>query len=69
MHDKEPYHITRSQLLASMDVAMGGRVAEEIVYGLDKVTVGKYFFIQLDSVYCLVTIGANVLRFGVKRSL
>lgn len=40
VHDKEPYHITRSQLLASMDVAMGGRVAEEIVYGLDKVTVG-----------------------------
>jgi len=35
--DKEEYNTTRSQLLASMDVAMGGRVAEEMIYGADKV--------------------------------
>ena len=29
-----------SQLRASMDTAMGGRVAEELVYGPDKVTTG-----------------------------
>lgn len=40
VHDKEQYHVTRAQLLALMDVAMGGRVAEELVYGAEKVTVG-----------------------------
>jgi len=37
---QEEYNRSRSQLLAEMDVAMGGRAAEEIVYGLDKVTTG-----------------------------
>ncbi|GFS19419.1 ATP-dependent zinc metalloprotease YME1 [Elysia marginata] len=38
--DKEVYNRTVSQLKASMDTAMGGRVAEELVYGPDKVTTG-----------------------------
>ncbi len=38
MPDKEEYNLTRSQLLARMDVAMGGRVAEELIYGNDKVS-------------------------------
>lgn len=38
--EKERYHVTKSQLLAMMDVAMGGRAAEELVFGLDKVTSG-----------------------------
>ena len=29
-----------SQLKAEMDVAMGGRAAEEIIFGLEKVTTG-----------------------------
>lgn len=32
---------TRSQLLAQMDVSMGGRVAEEIIFGHDYITTGK----------------------------
>ena len=40
--DKEEYNLTRSQLLARMDVAMGGRVAEELIYGNEKVR-RRYF--------------------------
>ena len=32
--------ITRRELLASIDVAMGGRVAEELIYGADEVSTG-----------------------------
>jgi len=38
--EKERYHVTRSQLLAMMDVAMGGRAAEELVFGIEKITSG-----------------------------
>ncbi|CAF1383543.1 unnamed protein product [Adineta steineri] len=37
---KETYNRTRSQLLAEMDVMMGGRVAEEQIFGTDKITTG-----------------------------
>ncbi|XP_063852999.1 LOW QUALITY PROTEIN: ATP-dependent zinc metalloprotease YME1L-like [Scylla paramamosain] len=37
---KEQYHMTRSQMLATMDSLMGGRAAEEIIFGCDSVTSG-----------------------------
>lgn len=40
MDDKEMYNQTKAQILAMMDVAMGGRAAEEIIYGPEKVTTG-----------------------------
>ncbi|RWS08736.1 ATP-dependent zinc metalloprotease YME1-like protein [Dinothrombium tinctorium] len=40
--EKETYHVTRAQMEAWMDAAMGGRAAEELVFGSDKVTSGSY---------------------------
>merc|ERR1719210_2947408 len=34
------WHQTKEQLIASMDVAMGGRAAEELIFGKDKITGG-----------------------------
>lgn len=37
---KESYHVTKQQLLAIMDTMMGGRAAEELVFGSEKITAG-----------------------------
>ncbi|OQR79316.1 ATP-dependent zinc metalloprotease YME1-like [Tropilaelaps mercedesae] len=38
--EKEQYHETKVQLLATLDTLMGGRAAEELIFGPDKVTSG-----------------------------
>ncbi|XP_071873409.1 ATP-dependent zinc metalloprotease YME1L isoform X1 [Bombus fervidus] len=38
----DEYHTTKSKLLALMDSSMGGRAAEELIFGSDKVTAGAY---------------------------
>ncbi|XP_063422800.1 ATP-dependent zinc metalloprotease YME1L1-like [Mytilus trossulus] len=38
--ETEEYNQTKAKLSAEMDVAMGGRVAEEIIFGSDHVTTG-----------------------------
>lgn len=38
--EKERYHVTKSQLLAIMDTMMGGRAAEELIFGPEKITSG-----------------------------
>lgn len=42
---------TRSQLLAQMDVSMGGRVAEEIIFGPENITTGivqRFTYLTVD---------------------
>lgn len=38
--EKEGYHVTKAQLLATMDTMMGGRAAEELIFGPEKITSG-----------------------------
>lgn len=38
--EKDEYSVSKAELMARMDVAMGGRVAEELVFGSDKVSTG-----------------------------
>ena len=38
--EKDEYSATKQALLAKMDVAMGGRVAEELLFGPERVTTG-----------------------------
>lgn len=40
--EKERYHVTKQQLLAMMDTMMGGRAAEEIIFGPEKITSGEW---------------------------
>lgn len=41
LSEKDELSWSRKQLMARLDVAMGGRVAEEIVFGEENVTSGK----------------------------
>jgi ATP-dependent metalloprotease len=34
------HYMTKAQMLAQMDTCMGGRAAEELTFGIDKVTSG-----------------------------
>lgn len=38
--DKDIYHVNKTQILAMLDSMMGGRAAEELVFGTEKVTSG-----------------------------
>ncbi|ESO02641.1 hypothetical protein HELRODRAFT_65229, partial [Helobdella robusta] len=63
--DKEQYNLTRSQLLAQLDVAMGGRVAEELVYGPDNVTTGA----QADFSQATAIATAMVKQYGMSEKV
>lgn len=42
--DKDELNWSKAQLLARLDVAMGGRVAEELIFGKENITTGKSLY-------------------------
>jgi len=38
--DKDLHNTTKEQLIARIDIALGGRQAEEMIYGTDEITTG-----------------------------
>lgn len=63
--EKETYNKTKAQLLAEIDVCMGGRVAEEFIYGTDKVTTGA----ESDFQKATVIAEAMVKKFGMSEKI
>uniref|UniRef100_A0A3P8WLS4 ATP-dependent zinc metalloprotease YME1L1 n=1 Tax=Cynoglossus semilaevis TaxID=244447 RepID=A0A3P8WLS4_CYNSE len=63
--ENDRWNETRSQLLAQMDVSMGGRVAEEIMFGQDYITTGASS--DFDSATGIAKL--MVTRFGMCKNL
>lgn len=57
--EKDELHWSRKQLLARLDVAMGGRVAEEMVFGTENVTSGMASMYLIPYVF-IVCMGVHV---------
>ena len=42
--EKDELNWSKAQLLARLDVSMGGRVAEELIFGKEHVTTGRFWY-------------------------
>jgi hypothetical protein len=58
--EKDELLLSKKQLLAKMDVAMAGRVAEEIIFGPDSVTTGMDVVSNLLILFLLLAIFMKV---------
>ncbi|MEM6833128.1 MAG: ATP-dependent zinc metalloprotease FtsH [Pseudomonadota bacterium] len=63
--ERDQYSVTREKLHDNLAIAMGGRVAEEIIFGHDKVTSGA----SSDISYATRTARAMVTQYGLSDEL
>ena len=47
--EREQYDTTRAQFLAELDTLMGGRAAEELIFGSEKVTSGATSDLEVET--------------------
>ncbi|XP_014215977.1 ATP-dependent zinc metalloprotease YME1 homolog isoform X2 [Copidosoma floridanum] len=63
--NKDTNYTTKAQMLARMDASMGGRAAEELVFGLDKVTSGA----SSDFMHATQIAEAMVKKYGMSEKV
>ncbi|XP_012658715.1 ATP-dependent zinc metalloprotease YME1L1-like [Otolemur garnettii] len=63
--ENDKWNESRTHLLAQMDVSMGGRVAEELIFGIDYITTGA----SIDFDYATKIAKRIVTKFGMNEKL
>ncbi|XP_058810059.1 ATP-dependent zinc metalloprotease YME1L [Phymastichus coffea] len=63
--EKDMYHMTKAHMLASMDSCMGGRAAEELIFGQDRITSGA----SVDFLNATQTAEAMVKTYGMSEKV
>uniref|UniRef100_A0A2R9A7F7 Peptidase M41 domain-containing protein n=1 Tax=Pan paniscus TaxID=9597 RepID=A0A2R9A7F7_PANPA len=63
--DDDRWNETRAQLLAQMDISMGARVAEELIFGTDHITTGA----SSDFANATKMAKQMVIKFGISEKL
>lgn len=53
LQEKDASFWTRAQLIAQLDVLMGGRVGEEVAFGFDNVTIGASDDFKVKHILCI----------------
>lgn len=53
--EEDRLNYTRKQIMARLDVCMGGRVAEELIFGLDNITTGE-------GAFCIMVLVTRVIH-------
>uniref|UniRef100_A0A0N5BSE2 AAA domain-containing protein n=1 Tax=Strongyloides papillosus TaxID=174720 RepID=A0A0N5BSE2_STREA len=61
--EKDKYHTTKAEILAQIDVMMGGRVAEELIFGKDFITTGASDDLEKATLFTK----AFIKKFGMRK--
>mmetsp|Transcript_7388 Transcript_7388/g.22831 ORF Transcript_7388/g.22831 Transcript_7388/m.22831 type:complete len:727 (+) Transcript_7388:104-2284(+) len=63
--EKDQLNLTREQMLAHIDICMGGRIAEELIFGKDNITTGASSDLQ----QATATARNMIIKYGMSDSI